>query len=212
MICISLSDLTKDEILKQLLTAELFEIRLDLMDLSEEDIRQVFSQPVQLIATCRQGKYNDKQRKQLLIKAIESGASFVDIEIESSQEFKKDIFTIAKKKSCKLIISYHNYKETPTSEELNNIVKECFSNHADISKLACQVNTQQDAARILSLYADHKNLVALGMGTIGKITRLASLKLGAPFSYASPGNGKETAPGQIEINDMKEMLKLLLKK
>jgi 3-dehydroquinate dehydratase len=50
--------------------------------------------------------------------------------------------------------------------------------------------------------------VAFAMGEIGKSTRIQSVKLGAPFTYASI-NGKETAPGQISYADM-EMLLLKL--
>ena len=59
---------------------------------------------------------------------------------------------------------------------------------------------------ISSLYAKYKNLLALGMGENGRITRVASLLMGAPFSYVSSGTAKETAPGQITREQMKNVL------
>jgi len=209
MICISISEPSLDKILEFIGKAEMAEIRLDLMDLSDLEIEKIFSQPVKLIATCRQGKFNDEERKKKLIKAIQSGASYVDIEIESNDDFKKEIKKIAKSHKCKLIISFHDFDKTPSTEELNKIVDDCFSEGADIAKIACKANTENDAVRILSLYVHHKNLVALGMGEKGMITRVASLLLGAPFSFASIGTGKETASGQIEFEDMKKIMNKL---
>ena len=188
MICLSISEPSLDKILEFIGKAEMAEIRLDLMDLSDLEIEKVFSQPVKLIATCRQGKFNDEERKMKLIKAMQSGASYVDIEIESSSEFKNEIKKIAKAHKCKLIISFHDFDKTPSTEELNIIVGNCFTEGADIAKIACKANTENDAVRILSLYINHKNLVALGMGEKGMITRVASLLLGAPFSFASIGS------------------------
>ena len=212
MICVSISEPSLDKILEFIGKAEMAEIRLDLMDLSDLEIEKVFSQPVKLIATCRQGKFNDEERKMKLIKAMQSGASYVDIEIESSSEFKNEIKKIAKAHKCKLIISFHDFDKTPSTEELNIIVGNCFTEGADIAKIACKANTENDAVRILSLYINHKNLVALGMGEKGMITRVASLLLGAPFSFASIGSGKETASGQIEFEDMKKIMNKLQSK
>ena len=212
MICISISEPSLDKIIEFIGKAEMAEIRLDLMDLSDMEIEKVFSQSVKLIATCRQGKFNDEERKNKLIKAIQSGASYVDIEIESSDYFKNEIKKIAKAHKCKLIISFHDFDKTPSTEELNIIVGNCFTEGADIAKIACKANTENDAVRILSLYINHKNLVALGMGEKGMITRVASLLLGAPFSFASIGSGKETASGQIEFEDMKKIMNKLQSK
>ena len=213
MICVAISEPSLDKILVLLRNVEMAEIRLDMMDLSDKEIEIVSSQPVHLIATCRLGKFNDRERKKKLIKAIESGAAFVDIEIETSDDFKNEIKKVAKAHQCKIIISFHDFDKTPSDEDLNKIVEDCFAAGADIAKIACKANTEEDAERILSLYVKYKNLVALGMGEKGMNTRIASLLLGAPFSFASIGAGKETAPGQIELEEMKKILdKLQYKK
>ena len=209
MICISICETSVKKILASFKKAEMFEIRLDMMNLTPEEIQTVFSQPVKLIATCRQGNFSDDERKQKLILAIQSGAAYVDIEVETDNDFKKSIMYTAKKHNCKVIISYHNYKSTPSVPVLKNIIENCFSSGADIAKIACLAENKQDAAKILSLYASQKNLVSIGMGQAGKITRLASLLLGAPFTFASLEEGKETAPGQITLKQIKTILDIL---
>jgi 3-dehydroquinate dehydratase len=44
------------------------------------------------------------------------------------------------------------------------------------------------------------------MGAIGKISRLATTKLGGYMTYAAPDGGKETAPGQIPVSVIRDML------
>jgi 3-dehydroquinate dehydratase I len=206
MLCVSISEPSVKKILNLIRKSEIAEVRLDLMDLSDQDIEKVFSGEGKIIATCCAGKFSDEQRKKKLEKAIESGASYVDIEIDAPDAFKKELVSSAHKHNCKVILSYHNFNETPPTDELAKMVDACFAQGADIAKIACLANSESDAARILSLYARYKNLVALGMGENGKITRVASLLLGAPFSYVSTGSAKETAPGQINRKQMTKVL------
>jgi 3-dehydroquinate dehydratase-1 len=211
MLCLAISEGSVKKILNLIKTSEIAEVRLDLMDLSDRDIEKVFSAEGKIIATCRAGKFSDDQRKKKLKKAIESGASYVDIEIDSPDAFKKELISSAHKHNCKVILSYHNFDGTPPTDELNKMVDASFAQGADIAKVACIANSESDAVRILSLYAKHKNLVALGMGENGRITRVASLQMGAPFSYVSISTAKETAPGQINRKQMRKVLEGLAK-
>jgi shikimate dehydrogenase/3-dehydroquinate dehydratase type I len=196
------------EILK---TTDMAEIRLDLLHFSTQQVKEIFSMHTQLIATHRPGGIDEEKRKELLITAIEAGARYVDLEIEASPTFKKDIINACKKAKCQIIISYHNYEKTPLKTELDGIIDRCFADGADIAKVACQVDCEADAARILSLYdrQDNKKILALGMGEKGKITRVAAPLLGAPFTFASLSSGKETAPGQIDKKTLQDVLSFL---
>jgi 3-dehydroquinate dehydratase-1 len=211
MLCVSISEPSVRKILKLIKQSEIAEVRLDLMDLSDQEIVKVFSSEGKIIATCRAGKFSDEQRKRKLKKAIESGASYVDMELDAPGSFKKELISSARRHNCKVIISYHNFNGTPPTDELNKRVVASFAQGADIAKVACIASSESDALRILSLYAKHKNLVALGMGESGRITRVASLLMGAPFSYVSVGAGKETAPGQINKQQMKKALRGMAK-
>jgi len=209
MICVSVEEPTLELIFKAIENEELAEIRLDLIDLLEKEIETLFYQNIKLIATCRPGKYSDSQRKAILKKSIEAGAAFVDIELEASDDFKTEIVTLAKKKKCKVIISYHNYDNTPPKGELDQVIDWCFSSGADIAKIVCKVNHISDNARLLSLYEQDKEIIAFGMGEKAKFTRIAAPFLGAPFTYASVSTGKETADGQIDKATLAKLLEML---
>lgn len=216
MICVSIIETKYEDIIRILNDTKLAEIRLDLVELSEKEIEKVFSQKnTSLIATCREGKYSDEERLYILKKAITSGADYVDIEIESLEEYKRDLITHAVRNNCKVIISYHNYSTTPDTAELIQLIDDCYDQGADIIKVACFCNTISDAARMLSLYSvdiKDRSIVSIGMGEIGKITRVASAFLGSPFTYASIRKGKETASGQIEYETLNNILNVILNK
>lgn len=216
MICVSLADLNFEDCRQALKTTACAEIRLDRCRFTLEEIAELFAQKPTLIATCRPGPFILEERREKLATAITAGADYVDIEIEAEESFRDYLTQLARTHHCGLILSYHNFDETPSREDLLQILEECFLLGADIAKLVCQVRSLSDSARILSLYDSGqrhsdggKRIIALGMGEEAQITRIAAPLLGAPFTYAAPGPGRETAPGQLSKDTLTELLKLL---
>ncbi len=209
MICVSLADLSYEDLLKAIKLETFAEIRIDKSELNINQIESLFKSHPQLIATCRTGKYNEKEREKRLKTAIASGASHVDLEVESPDEYLTDMLEFAHTNNCKAIISYHNFESTPIIKELKKITDICFEHGADICKIVTTIENNVHRASILSLYAEYDNIVAFGMGEHGKITRLLAPLMGAPFTYASGGAGKEVAPGQINKASMLENIELL---
>ncbi|MBI5227009.1 type I 3-dehydroquinate dehydratase [Candidatus Micrarchaeota archaeon] len=198
-ICVSINEPNAEECIKALTGIEFAEIRIDKMkNPNEEEVKKVFSAHKNLIATCRKNGIKDEERKKLLISAINSGAAFVDVEVEAPENYVKELVHHAKEKNCGVILSFHDQKKTPPKAELDEVIKWCFESGADIAKVACMVNSNKDNVRLLSLLDGEKPVVVIGMGEIGSITRIVGPILGSPFTFAKLGKGKETAPGQLE--------------
>jgi len=206
MICVSLAEKDPKVCLEILKKVEMAEIRLDLAEFSDEDIVSIFSTRNKLIATCRPGKYSQQERIHKLKLAIESGATLVDIEYESDDEFKDALIGFAHASQCDVIISYHNYEKTPELDELEKIMRNCFEMGADIAKLATMIKVNRDNSKILSLYKAPGRLVAIGMGELGKISRIVAPFLGAEFTYASLNDDNATAPGQISYKRLNKYI------
>jgi 3-dehydroquinate dehydratase len=192
MICVSIAEPTLEDCLAAIQGLELAEIRIDKTSLTAVDVKQLFSSPSKLVATCRPGGRSEDERLGLLQAA-----------------FREAVLAAAREKGCRVIISYHNDKETPLKQVLLLVIEECFDLGADIAKVVCCVQTPQDCVRLLSLYETRKNVVALGMGKLGVITRIAAPFLGAPLTYASLAPGHETAEGQPDIKTMEAVMKFL---
>ena len=203
MICVSIGKIPYEEISAILRQSPMAEIRMDLLDLSTDQLHEIFSSHNNLIATCRPGVHPEDQRSEMLQNALVSGAAYVDLEMEASEKWREPIQLLAESLKRKLIISWHNYENTPPAKELKSVVQSMFDAGADIAKIACQVNNEKDNAVLLGLYTEYKNLVAIGMGKQGIITRLAAPLLGAPFTFAAT-DAYETADGQLSRSRMEE--------
>lgn len=213
MICVSLGELDFEQCLAALQGLELAEIRLDRMNLSTRQIEEIFSLPKRLIAAFRPGSESVEERKTAMLAAISAGAGWVDIGLEAADDYKKEIIQAARSRDCRVIVSFHDFEATPPAHELEDRIEECFDAGADIAKLACLVRSAAECARIISLYESfvHRKgrLIALGMGEKGRLTRVAAPLLGAPFTFAALSAGKETAPGQMDIEQMNKVLAIL---
>jgi 3-dehydroquinate dehydratase type I len=209
MICVSVAEQTPAACRTALEGLEFAEIRLDAMTATLKEIHDLFTLPLRQIATHRPGMKNDDRRKIELLTAIEAGAVYVDIEIESPQEYREELLESARASGCEVIISFHDERRTPPKGELTAIVDRCFSLGADLVKVACNSSGPGDNARLLSLYELGKPLVAFGMGRAGRWTRIAAPLLGAPFTYAALSRGRETAPGQLDHHTLRQALNLL---
>ncbi|MDY0201829.1 MAG: type I 3-dehydroquinate dehydratase [Bacteroidales bacterium] len=206
-ICLSIGSLNFDEIVTHLKNVALAEIRIDLLNLNHDELATIFKLHKNLIATYRTTS-DFETMLTLLTQAIGNGCTFVDIDINTPNIYLDKLIKIAQSKGCKVILSYHNFEETPDTKDLINIADKLFSHGACIAKIACMAQAPSDCARVMGLYENYKNLVAFCMGTTGMVTRISAPLLGAPFTYASEGKW-ETAPGQLSYTDANTILNIL---
>jgi 3-dehydroquinate dehydratase/shikimate dehydrogenase len=214
-ICASLTEETTDAVLARMAelgeAADLFEIRGDLVqDLDLLKLIRLRSKP--LVFCCRtpvEGgfwKEGEASRRHTLLEAIRRGFDYVDIEHRS--EFL-DIMT--EKSGRGLIVSYHDFESTPPRlRELYEAMKE---QGADFVKLAFMPKSMEDVGRLVRLSAEvfregGPPLLAVAMGPMGLLTRLAGGRYGAPFTFASACEGKETAPGQVAASEMASLYRV----
>lgn len=209
MICVSLGKVSFNHCLKLLNSLEMAEIRLDLMNLNKKQVTTIFSSHPHLIATCRSGQLSERKRKELLLTAIKTGAAYVDLDLREDINLRLELREILQKTSCRLILSYHNFQETPQNDYLSKIIIEAEEQGADLIKLACFIHHPHDNARLLSLIPAKKPVVVCGMGPLGRITRLAALFCGSPFAYASWDENLATAPGQIDYQTLQQLVKVI---
>lgn len=206
MICVSISDKDFNKCLGQLQKVNTAEIRLDMTELSAAETAIIFALKKKLIATCRPGKFSDAERLEILRYAIAAGAAMVDIEYESEPAYRNGLIEFAHENQCDVIISYHNFNLTPEIEELEEIVRNSFAMGADVAKIATMVKQNRDNSKLLSLYHLPGRLISIGMGELGKITRIVAPFLGAEFTFAAPDDGEPTAPGQISLTKLHEFI------
>lgn len=185
------------------------ELRLDMLNLTLEETEGLFRRYNNLIATYRGDDYRSSVRKQSLKTAIRAGAAFVDIETEAPEDYLEELIRDTADTGCKVIVSYHNFENTPDFEELSEIAETCLNQGGEIAKIAVTANSEADAAKLMSLYPYIRkkgDLIAVAMGKTGTITRVAAPLLGAPFTFAVPEGSVPTAPGQLGYKEISDIL------
>jgi 3-dehydroquinate dehydratase-1 len=160
------------------------------------------------------GNFVGEESKRIyhLLAAINSGASFVDLEIETDLALKKRIYEGISESSCQLIISKHYTEFTPEYEDLLDLVTWMKNEEADIMKVVVTPQSVDDCKRVLQLYSLESMdtpLIAFAMGNLGKFSRVSALFLGAPFMYVSQDSGEAAALGQISLSDMRTIVRFL---
>lgn len=144
-----------------------------------------------------------EQRVAPLIEALERGAEWVDVPIQTEAHFIKAVAEAKKSagKKAKIIISYHDFKRTPPVEELRKIVQEAKAKGADVVKIATFVQSMDDNVTLFEVtqWAKKKRISVCtnGMGPKGEISRVVCPILGSALYYAPLNEAYRTAPGQL---------------
>ena len=193
--------------------ADLLELRLDAMESFHlVDMIQEASKPVIVTYRSRkEGGYSskdDKTRARHLLNAIENKVDYVDLEYSMAPDLRRQI--LHNRRQSKIIASAHILDSTPSSEELDNILKALARTGADIVKIVTRAQQPEDNLRVMDLIprATEMDLkiIALCMGKKGRISRVASLLFGGYLTFASLDQGEESADGQMPVKEMREML------
>jgi 3-dehydroquinate dehydratase I len=211
-IIVSVSGNTLEECLKALKGASYAELRLDLVQLNSEDIKTLMQQCQFWIVSVRETFLLKENYLQVFAAVMQNKPQYVDIDFEISD--KSDIIPvldIVKKSGCKLMLSYHNYEQTPSEDFLEKTAKKMLTAGASMMKIVCMANSFDDNLMLSNLYKKFPDIIAFGMGEQGKMSRIASLFLGDGFAYAAPDHGAFTAPGQLRLSEMQQIAQLVNK-
>ena len=228
MICTTIQNRNLGQIYEALENCEMAEIRLDRCELSAKEIDELFTADVPLVATCRINEVAETEptlqdpkltpqsreikamqiAERKLVKAIEAGARYVDVELEAQKQMSKRIRNAAHENGTIFIRSYHDFEGTDSLEALKAIVEKCHYHGADMVKIVTTARSQDDVDRVLALYdwysGEYPNggLIAFCMGEEGRQSRLECLRKGAPYTYAALTEEEAAAPGQWPTDEM----------
>ncbi len=224
MICIPIVARTNEAALAQMEKssplADILELRID--QIRNVDLEQLMNgKRTKILVTNRRGDEGgvfpgtERERINLLKDAVALGADYVDIEAGTEKNLLNELVAQIEKYHArtKWIISSHDFNGTPTEKALLKKFDRCSRTGADIVKIVTLAHTVDDNLRVLRLipYARAKGraIIALCMGEKGRISRVMAPLLGSYWSYASLEKGGESAPGQLTIEEMRQIQKIL---
>lgn len=115
----------------------------------------------------------------------------------------------AQKKDYLVLISYHNFQETPEDSDLMGLLARMEECQGDIFKIAVMPKDNLDVLRTLTISARAqviypKPLICISMGDIGKVSRIIGHKFGSGMTFASLSEA--SAPGQIPVEELASLI------
>tara|TARA_B100001750_G_scaffold60527_1_gene48000 strand:+ start:696 stop:1358 length:663 start_codon:yes stop_codon:yes gene_type:complete len=198
---------------KALSKSDFAEIRFDYLKKADipnvlEDIKKNLSKCICTLRPKSEGGLfigEESERKSILRLISEYNPLLLDVEFDTIQKDRK-LSTYLKKSKCRLLISWHDFKKTPSESQLKLRFNK-MRKFSDIVKIVTVAKDVSDVSRLLSLYAmkSKNKTIAFCMGEQGKFSRILCLHLGSPFTYVSLG--KPIAAGQFSVEEIKSLQK-----
>ncbi|HWE95644.1 MAG TPA: shikimate dehydrogenase [Tepidisphaeraceae bacterium] len=193
--------------------ADMVELRIDELTDATLVVGVVKAATLPAIVTCRptweggQSTLTDAERLDLLTKATEAGASYIDIELETFRRaggLPGEWGTTPREQRAGVFVSSHDFAGRPA--RLTTTLSELYAAPADVTKIIWTARTVRDNLEAFEILQRRvKPTIALCMGEAGLISRVLAKKFGAFLSFAALKAGGGTAPGQVGVADMKRL-------
>lgn len=174
---------------------DLFELRLDCLAQIADRVENLLPKlRAPLIITARAPReggektLRPQQRRDLLARFL-NHADYIDVELRSVPALKS-LLRLAKNKHVRRIISFHDFRSTPSVRVLSAKALDAKAQGADIFKVATRTDTPTELARLLQLMTSNCSNLALavmGIGKLGAVSRVLLARAGSVLIYGSLG-------------------------
>lgn len=157
----------------------------------------------------------EREKLELIEQVCYSGSiDIFDYELVNDNEDIQFLCEVAKKHEVKLILSYHNFESTPDFETMVGKCREAESMGADIAKVSVMPTKMEDVLLLLQATEVANQevnipLITISMGQYGSISRMSGWLFGSAVTFAI--GEQSSAPGQVPIEDLREILRLMKK-
>jgi len=197
------------------LPCDLLEYRLDnLLACTDEAMASMSRQSGTALLTVRSpaeggaGNLSPEERLALYRNHWDA-ADLVDTEVASleSPAFS-DFATEVHDAGSLLVASFHDFSGFPGRDLLADKLAAAYSFRADVAKVAVVVNSMTDLFTLVDLVDYHHGkgrlISAMGMGPLGKLSRLVLAKAGSCLNYGYLQT--PNAPGQWSAADLQKLI------
>lgn len=187
------------------------EVRVDSLPMPPTCI-QIARLPLPAIVTVRDpaegGALNlSVQERSGLYLELMPGSAAIDLEIRNLAQLA-GVVEKAVELQKPVIASFHDFVGTPTLKFLVKLAAKARAAGADCVKIAATPKTPSELGVLLSALEELEAPVAImGMGPLGKISRLALARCGSCLNYSWIGSPQ--VPGQWAARDFRKVLDLL---
>jgi 3-dehydroquinate dehydratase-1 len=206
-----LADFASKSAAAQTRACDLVELRLDLLKLSHEQVREAALRlAVPILITARHPAEGgegppEADARAAMLEPLLDIATLMDVELRSLQ-FIRPLISAAKEQRVEIVGSFHDFEGTPSSVRLFDARDEALRAGLGSVKIACTLTGPSDLIALMEQSTKLHPLPfsMMGMGELGRLSRLALAKLGSWLNYGYLG--ESNAPGQWPAPRLKELL------
>lgn len=153
----------------------------------------------------------DDEYLTILKAAIDSGSiQMIDVELSKGDAICQELLDYAHKFGVKVVLSKHDFEKTPEKGVMESVLKHMDQLEGDFLKLAVMPENKLDVINLLKVSEEMSEelkhpLITIAMGDLGEVSRFSGEAYGSVMTFATAG--KASAPGQVPLHKMIEMLK-----
>lgn len=188
---------------------DLFELRLDALRHSLGEIACALPKlRAPLLLTARHpaeggvGQLHLAERRSLL-QCFFADAALIDLELRAVGQMK-DVIDEMHRRQIDLLISLHDLRATPPSDELHRCARSAAAAGAAVFKVVTRTDTPAQLYRLIAFFEASRGLLpiaAMGIGKLGLESRYRLDQLGSALTYASLG--RPNATGQPSLRQLR---------
>ena len=192
---------------------DLFEFRLDclceVLDQLERRMSRLKAPKIITARDPREGGANKlllAERRELLSRFLPH-AKYIDVELGSARAFKP-LLAQARKRNVGVILSFHEFRSTPSSRSLRAKAALAKKLGADVFKIATHTDNPSELARLIDFMTNNEiylPLSAMGIGKLGAVSRLLLATCGSVLNYASLS--KSQIEGQLPVDVLRSAVR-----
>ena len=146
-------------------------------------------------------------RREEIFMLLLAGADLVDLEISALPAFSQVIAQAAAHR-IPVLASFHNFSGTPDLAELQTLIAQARDAGASAVKFATLLRNSSDLATLAKLQESATiPLATMGMGPLGRVSRLLLANLGSVLNYGYLD--QPTIPGQWPAARLRALIKEL---
>lgn len=136
------------------------------------------------------------------------GFALIDIELSCGEDRVKRLVEKAKEKDIGVVVSRHDFNQTPAEDEMVSALLKMKDLGADLPKLAVMPQSPRDVLSLLSATLRAKErigpVITMAMGGLGKLSRVCGGVTGSCMTFGAGVNA--SAPGQLNAEDLRAIL------
>lgn len=188
---------------------DFFEIRLDTLRRSLDEVERALPRlRASLILTARHpaeggdGQLTAAARRPLLLRFLDR-AALVDIELRSLREMKP-LLAEMRQRRIGLLISVHKLTDTPSVAALHRLANSARAQSPAILKIATRTDSALQLDRLVAFFLEASQpaspLAVMGIGRLGRGSRIRFDRLGSALTYVSLGDSNvEGQPSLVQL-------------